>query len=627
MGDAARDAYSRELDEALLPRVAGRFRQRLLDYAAEPEKLYPYLKGYLMLGDPSHLDKDWLRYLADLEWPDGGASDSARGQQFGQHFQSLLEYRQQLRRIEIDPVIVAQARSTLRQASMPVLVYSYVRIRYADDVARALRLDEALGLGADRVLRRAGARLADPVPSIYTKPVFEEIVAKAPADLDVFISEYWVWGDARPAIASAQLMAAFLDVYEKDYIAAWERILRDVQPIPSGGLADTKEALAILSGSASPLRALLKTVYDHTYLVKPPEAAQPAERGGVGERLGGVFKGGQNRAAVAAVPPGSQVTKHFEEFHRLVAGDNPPIGVVIQKLQELQKTLAPIGTGVGERPPGDPASVNDVGQLAIEIRREAAPLPPTIAGIVTQVADRAMVGVRGGLQTILENRYQQEVVRECRLIVADSYPFVPTSAANVTLVDFGRLFGFGGLYDNFFKAELSKLVDTSRSPWSWLRDASGATVGGSAQMLRRVEAARRIRDLYFPTGSMEPELRFTITPENLDGVATGVTLEIDGQQVVYRHTPPRPVAMKWPGPKPGLVVITFEGPGGSRPFLTFQGAWAWLRFVDASNPQRTSKERLTLTSSAGAHEVQLLLEAPSIRNPYGDGELQDFRCE
>ena len=68
IGNSARDAYVRELDGSLLPFVAARFRQRLVQYGAEPEKLYEYLKAYLMLGQPEHLDKKHLQYLADLEW-------------------------------------------------------------------------------------------------------------------------------------------------------------------------------------------------------------------------------------------------------------------------------------------------------------------------------------------------------------------------------------------------------------------------------------------------------------------------------------------------------------------------------------------------------------------------------
>jgi type VI protein secretion system component VasK len=50
-----RDAYSRELDHALLPHIAQRFRQRLIQYAPEPERLYAYSKAYLIAGKPRAL--------------------------------------------------------------------------------------------------------------------------------------------------------------------------------------------------------------------------------------------------------------------------------------------------------------------------------------------------------------------------------------------------------------------------------------------------------------------------------------------------------------------------------------------------------------------------------------------
>src|SRR5262249_55380254 len=65
IGNAARDAYRRELDSILLPRFGARVRQHVIDYAAEPEKLYVYLKAYLMLGDPKRLDKKFMQFVAD----------------------------------------------------------------------------------------------------------------------------------------------------------------------------------------------------------------------------------------------------------------------------------------------------------------------------------------------------------------------------------------------------------------------------------------------------------------------------------------------------------------------------------------------------------------------------------
>src|SRR5262249_28782130 len=90
IGNAARDAYLRELDSILLPRVATLIRARIVQYTANPEKLFVYLKGYLMLGDPSRLDKAHLQSLADREWS-AGSSTSPTGIALTKHFKYLLE--------------------------------------------------------------------------------------------------------------------------------------------------------------------------------------------------------------------------------------------------------------------------------------------------------------------------------------------------------------------------------------------------------------------------------------------------------------------------------------------------------------------------------------------------------
>jgi type VI secretion system protein ImpL len=638
VGDAARDAYGRELDGAMLPYVADRFKRRLLEYAPEPEKLYPYLKGYLMLGHPEHLDKQQLAYLGDLEWQSAYADDPDRAASVAKHFRSLLDYQDSLRPIALDEAIIAQARSTLQQASQAGLVYRYVRISYANDTARSLRLDLAAGLGAERVLkRRSRVSLSQPVPSIYTKPVFEEITKRGTdAIVKQFTDEYWVWGDARPSIAgSARLSAEFLDVYEKDYIAAWDAIVNDIQAAPLSSLDDTKEALAILSGSTSPLRGLLKVVDDNTYLVKPAEPPKPGLIPGVGGALGNLFDAGKKIAGVpsATTTPGRQITSHFEPIHRLLAGDqgSAPIDVILGKLRELQQKMQPIALQdvVGGTSPGNPQSIASVGQTATELKRDAAPLPPGIGSVVTQVANGATAAVRGGVRNDLQSRFQQDVAKQCAAIVANRYPFVSQSPTDVPLADFGRLFGYGGVYEMFFKTELADLVDTSANPWRWRTDATGNAVGGSVSMLRQFEAADTIREMFFRPGSQMPEVRFTVTPVELDASATRFVLELDGQTFDYRHGPPRPLAAVWPGPNPGMAAASFEDRSGARPNIVSQGAWAWFRLIDAGQMQReveNSRTRYVLTFEKGGHQAKLTIEAPSILNPFVKRDLQQFSC-
>jgi len=624
LGNAARDAYARELNDVFLSQVTARFRQRLVEYSNEPEKLYEYLKGYLMLGDPEHFDPEQLAYLADQEWEAAYGNTPQVRDAVSAHFRRLLESGK-IRPQTLDTTVVAQARNTLSQASRAGLVYRYLKIKYANDTRRALRLDLEAGLGAERVLRRrSGTSLSAPLPSLYTRDVFNEITSTGTAELaKQFAEEQWVWGSEGPSLSGAVTLATdLLDVYEKDYIAFWDRIIADIAPVPMGTLRNTKEALAILSGPASPLRGLLRAIDKHTYLVAPKDPA-PAQQSGLQSRLADVFKSAAGRVGVPTTAPGTQITTHFAEFHRLVSaeGGAAPIDGILRTLEQIQQRLAPLGDDVGAKPP-DASSVREIGELANTLRRDAAPLPPAVGAVVGEIATGSVSAIRSTTSAIVGTGFAP-VLQECRALVNGRYPFEPGSQTDIPIADFERLFGPNGLLDGYFKRELQDLVNTTRSPWTWRTDSTGVQVGSRAVPLSMFENAERIRQVFF-RGS-QPQLRFTVTVEALDRTSTRVSIDIDGQQVVYRHDAPRPWPIMWPGPKPGVASASFEPAGG--PNVAFDGPWALFRLLDSGRLARETDTRYLLTLGRGSREVQLRIEADSIRNPFGRRDLQQFRCE
>jgi type VI secretion system protein ImpL len=630
LGNAARDAYVRELDSALLPRVEALLRRRLVDYAPEPETLYEYLKAYLMLGDPDHFDKEHLAAVVDVEWKRAYAAAPDTAAALSRHFHALLDDEEKLRSIELDQGLIARARSTIRQASIPRIIYRLIRFGYADDAGRALRLDEAAGVGSDRVLRRKSGRdLSEPVPALYTKPVFEEVTGKSTGELvKQFNADYWVWGDARPSFtADAQLASEVIDVYEKDYIATWDGILDDFDV--SFQSQQTADALATLAGPTSPLRNLLKTVDQHTFLAKPAEATPPT--GAIAttkDRLGRLVNRGLEKIGVPTAAPGAQVTAHFARIHALVAGEPgaAPIDRVLGKLQQLQQQISPVGAAVGSTNPIAAVTQSGSGELVKSIRQDAAMLPPAVGGLVTRIADRAAGAVRADVRGELEARYQQDVLGPCMEIVNDKYPFVRTSSVDVRPEDFGRLFGYGGIFDTFFRERVEPLVNTVTRPWRWRPDASGVAIGGSTAMLRRLEAAQQIRNMYFTAGSMKPQMAFTVTPFAADLDSSRFVLEIDGQMFNYQFGPDRSYPVVWPGANQETAAVTWEERAGGRAYIAHQGAWAWQRLIDVAEMQPESDSRYVLTWRRENHYASVRIEAASLRNPFGKLDVQQFRC-
>jgi type VI secretion system protein ImpL len=641
IGNGARDAYSRELGGALLSRIAARFAERMNQFAPEPEKLYEYLKAYLMLGQPEHLDKNHLRFLADLEWEAIGSVNPDAAAGLKKHFNSLLEDDSALRPVSLNDALVVQARSTIQQASIPRLIYSQVRLNYSGDSAGALRLDLLSGVGSDQVLRRkSGRSLADPVPSLYTKKVFQEVTGRdADALVKQFSADSWVWGQSRPSITgTAKLKADTIDVYEKDYIAAWDAILNDLDIVGFSG-PKAAEMLAILGGATSPLRGFLKVVDDNTYLTPPPEPPKPGAAGVAGLVPGGLtslIQKGKQLGALAGMPtavPGGQITAHFEAVHRMVSGTPggapPQIDSILQKFNQLQQKIAPISqTAIGGTSPADPGTIAAVGQIAGALKVEAAALPPPVAAVVNQVGSSALAVSTSGLRDVLEDRYRQEVQAPCIELVQGRYPFVTTSAVDVPLADFGRVFAPGGVFDMFFKSSLEQYVDTTRNPWAWRADASGTAAGRSPAMLRQFQLAQRIRDTFFPTAASQlPSMRLRMTTSSLDSNALRFVLEVDGQNAVnYRHGPEANPETLWPGPTPGAAAATFEDKTGTRPNVVAQGPWAIFRLFDAGQFQRETDSVYMFTVSRGGHEARVRIDAQTIRNPLGKRDVQQFTC-
>jgi type VI secretion system protein ImpL len=253
-------------------------------------------------------------------------------------------------------------------------------------------------------------------------------------------------------------------------------------------------------------------------------------------------------------------------------------------------------------------------------------LPPPVASLVAQVGTKgeAAAGAEAGKE--LARRYETEVFTQCSQLIAGRYPFAQLGT-DLPLADFATMFAPGGVFDTFFRTRLDPLVDTTGSAWRW---KEGAGRIGSGVPLSQFRAAERIRQIYFPSGSPFPQVRFSVIPEYLDrGVAhraQRLMLDIDGQTVQYRYDSPRAQAFVWPGPLPGQASLLFEEGGGSGPSRSYQGPWALFHLLENGAVQPQSDVRYLVTFTAGTHNAGVAFEAASVRNPFAHGDLRDFHC-
>ena len=262
-------------------------------------------------------------------------------------------------------------------------------------------------------------------------------------------------------------------------------------------------------------------------------------------------------------------------------------------------------------------------ELTGALANVAATLPDPIDDWIAGIAGDTISVSREAVIAQLNARWRADVLPFCTSATAGRYPFDAASAIDVNVADFQRLFGPSGLVDSFITTHLLPYVDTTVRPWTWRAD-----FGLEAATLAPFQQARSIRDGLFPGGA-GPIMAFTLEPVDLSANASRVTLNLDGQQLVYFNSATRPTPMTWPG-KDGtnLISLSFAPVDGTGEVLSSEtGAWAWLRLIRKGRLAKTDlPELFRLTLSLGGYSASFDLRANSVENPFDLGMFGNFRC-
>jgi len=640
VGDEVRDAYYRELNGVLLPGVASQFRAGLTTNAGDPQLLYYYLKGYLMLGEPKHLDHDELVSLASIEWRRLFPRDPVLQKALSKHFDALVSHEGRLRPLALDKTLVEQARNTLRTADLPTLIYGNIKLTADSGNFPPLRLDKALGLLGNVYRRKSGAALSDPIPALFTQPAFKFEVDKGiDQAVTQFAADDWVFGATKiDSLEKARLAQQVLLLYQQDYIKAWDAVLADLELQPISNIQDASSIASKLSGPNSPMKLLLKVVRDNTndLMREPAEGAggkaadavanaaeQLAKRKATQSALSRALAnagaaGGGGDATAASEKPGQAISEHFEQINKL--SDGPagaaPIDQTLQVLDQLSKTLLTMGDFSNAAGQPNP-------QLLMA-QQQASQLPPPASEWFAALTGKSQALVASGTKGALDDQFQQAVAKDCADFTRGRYPFNQASNNDIPLQNFGELFGYGGRFDSFYNQTLSKLIDASGRNWQW-KTGPGA-VSGSAGMLAQMQHADAIKQMFFRNGAT-PEVDFTLLTPVLDPGIGKLVISVDGQKYEYQPGGQTNVSMKWPGPQPGTVSISaYDQAGTLLTTFDYHGDWAFFRALQAANLQKQSDLRFVATFNFGGKMAKVTIQANNLKNPFLSSALKTFQC-
>ncbi len=646
LGAGAREIYHHDLQNVLLPRLIVRLEGQMRAHFEQPAFLYEATKVYLMLGSSGPLDRDLIKTWMNLDWQSAWPGPAAQPirDSLVLHLAALLD--QPLAKVPLDGALVDDARRSFSRVTLAERVYSAIKGSAAARAVLPWRPADAAGASGVRVfVRRSGTPLTDGVAGFYTVDGFYKVLLPTlPAATRQVASESWVLGkDAQIDPASTQVLTLQRDVvalYTADYAKQWDAMLDDLDVEPMRNLQQAVQELYILASPQSPMRDLLAGVTRQLTLTQPPPPPPGAVGAAAGAAQAAATAAAQTAGSAAAglqglfgqangpppEPPGKAIETRYAALITFVGkGPGAPIDNVLKLLNDLQVQLsklaaAPVGGAAAAIGGGDdPAQL-----LQAEASRDPQPVARWIQGMA--ITGNQLRG--GGALDQVKKAFGAPggPASLCKQAVAGRYPFASGSGNDIPLDDFARLFASGGLLDKFFNDNLASFVDTSGATWK-AQSVAGVTPPVSPGDLAQFQRASQIRDLFFGAGGNQPTVRFDLTPIDTD--AKQVTLDLDGQSIIYAHGPLRPTAVTWPGATRMISVrLVFDPPPSSGPpVIQATGPWALFRvFGQGSLQQSGSADRYTLNFTLGDRHASFEVRAGSVLNPFAPGVLRDFRC-
>lgn len=646
IGTETAQTYRAALNTLMLPRLLVRLEDVMQSNLNDSAFLFEAFKTYMMLGLQVPIDGDHVQtWMAD-DWANLFPGQPTLQADLQGHLADLLG--QPMQEIALNGPLVAQVQAILSETPISERVYVSIVTSLEAQALAPFRITEVGGPAASRVLvRPSGRPLSSGIEGVYTRNgFFDFFLPQILVAAERIQRDSLILGPGGQIEDSPQALALIsrdvLALYETDFVARYDELLADIDILPMSSLGQATDVINILSSPVSPLRNLLEGVTEQTRLTVLPSvdavtgvAAEQAQEFAIDELVGSISLDAEDffnavRGTLEQIPddepvaPGQFVEDRFQDIHRLTDRTEGPseLDRIIQLMTDVYDELNRLSLGQNLSTALLGGTQNAPARLQSEIGRMPAPMERWATQVVQASAGAAI----GGARSEINASWQSEVLPFCTRAIDGRYPFDRQAQADVTLQDFGRLFGPSGLMETFFDENLARFVDTSQDPWQ-VRRVNGIDVGISNAVVQQFQRADDIKNSFFVAPGL-PDVTLDIIPSALDPGVEQVTLETGGQTVSYAHGPPQASALRWPGEQGARTRVAFTPVRSDlRNDITPEGPWAFFRLLDAAEVRRTNvSDRSRVVFNVGGRIAIFQLRAGSVLNPFTLDAFNTFSC-
>ena len=630
LADEAKQAYVQAVRRILLPRILLRLETYLRQNQAQPFNEYEPLRVYLMLGGQGPMDAKAVKTWVENDWatsvfPGDDRSDTRK--QLGDHLDALLD-DPDLNAVwpghvaPMDGSLINAARQTVQTLSLADRAYAILKEKGAN-AGQPWQSSTVLGSGDAQAFADGDAVLKLQVPYFFTRDGYEKSYLVGLGTVaDDLKKQLWVLGpDADTTAIQTQVEGVRPGVaasYARDYIAAWEAVVKAMQP---ADYFHNAMALGAFTRIPSPLKLVLLELAKNTTFTGGAAGAGQSLLQQKLNQLPGASTIQQSQQGAVGLDAAQQISSAFQPLKTYVGdGKTPaPIDDFITAIKGAASANSAAATASTLGGGGAAANQSQLATALSGVTTAAGSAPPDLQGFVAQAAKGGAAAATSTAQGAVASAYTTSLAMPCQTLVADHYPFIAAAPADAPVADLLRVFGMGGQMDAFARDQLTPLLDASGPVWRWRADnpVAASLDPVSAEQFHR---AAQLRDLLASGQPIQiEETAFGAGVTSAEFETGGVSYKFDGSV-----TGPRQLNWNVSG-LPEAHVTLFNKTTPLAP-ITFSGPWALFRLMDSAKKQNTGPTSFTATFGQGASTATFRVTLPSDQNPFSRGGLWSFRC-
>ncbi|MDO7843818.1 type VI secretion system membrane subunit TssM [Sphingomonas immobilis] len=636
LSQQAEETYREALRRIFLPRLMIRLEQFMQASGGDPMKLYEPLKVYLELGQQGPMDAKAVASWVKSDWATTvypGADSQVERDGLANHLTVLLGDKDLAsvwpgRKPPVDGAMVAQARAAIGTLSMGDRAYAVMKQKAMTAgpdwlVADILSQGDAIAFAnPDQVLNTR-------VPYFFTRGGFEKTYTLGLATVQEDLKrDLWVMGsDANTGGMKEEmsnLRPGVAGRYAKDYIAAWENVIKVMQP---ANYFSNTAAFGAMTKMPSPLKRVLLELRKNTIFAGGVQAGakrvmrQQLNRSAIG-RLSTDFNGGR----AMGLDAGEEITNYFEPVHDYVGDEKSPgpIDDFTAAIKEAGPALlAAQSVGGGG---GADASQAAMAAAMAKVKALSAGAPPQLQSFTAGAAGGGTSAQVSAVTGAVSDGYKTAVLPACQEVAQEHYPFFGGAAADAATVDVMRVFGAGGVLDSFTQQRLKPLMDVTGPVARWKADDPVAATLDPASPEQFTKASQ-IRDLL--AGGLPLKVSLVKMGSDVGSVV------ISSGGATYTFTAPgnaaKPIQWTLSGlPEAAVTLNKAGGAAGAAPtqLKTFEteGPWALFKLMDLATKENSGPKAIKVTFGEGNASAVFLVQLPTEQNPFSRGGIWSFRC-